>query len=210
MKKLLILPAYILIIFINYNCVLGGMGSKHQQNDQKIATFGAGCFWCVEAVFQSLKGVHRVESGYSGGHIENPSYKQVCSGTTGHAEVCQIYYDPGIITFTELLEVFWSTHDPTTLNRQGNDIGPQYRSVIFYHDDTQKELAEKYKQELDRSGAFSNPIVTEIKPFDTFYIAEDYHQEYYDLNPNQPYCTYVIRPKMEKFRKVFKEKLKDE
>jgi peptide-methionine (S)-S-oxide reductase len=175
----------------------------------EIATFGAGCFWCVEAVFQSLKGVEKVESGYSGGEIKNPTYKQICTGTTGHAEVCQLYYDSSIISFDELLEVFWSTHDPTTLNRQGNDIGPQYRSVVFYHNDSQRELTEKYKEKLNQSGAFQNPVITEISLFETFYIAEDYHQEYYDLNPNQPYCTYVIQPKMEKLRKVFKDKLKD-
>lgn len=175
----------------------------------ELATFGAGCFWCVEAVFQSLKGVDQVISGYSGGHIKNPTYRQVCTGTTGHAEVCQISYDPSIITFEELLEVFWSTHDPTTVNRQGNDVGPQYRSVIFYHSEQQKILAENYKKELDASGAFNNPIVTEISPFETFFTAEDYHQEYYDLNPNQPYCTFVIKPKMDKFQKVFKDKLKE-
>lgn len=179
------------------------------QNNLEVATFGAGCFWCVEAIFQSLKGVDKVISGYSGGHVENPTYRQVCNGNTGHAEVCQIYYDPETVGFDELLEVFWRTHDPTTLNRQGNDIGPQYRSVIFYHNPSQKELAEKYKAELDNSGAFSDPIVTEITAFETFYQAEDYHQEYFDLNPRQPYCTYVIQPKMEKFKKVFAEKIKD-
>jgi peptide-methionine (S)-S-oxide reductase len=181
------------------------------QQDKNIetATFGAGCFWCVEAVFQSLKGVDKVVSGYSGGHVEHPTYRQVCTGNTGHAEVCQIYFDSTIITFEELLEVFWGTHDPTTPNQQGNDVGPQYRSAIFYHNDHQKILAEKYKEKLDKSGVFQNPIVTEISPFDTFYIAEDYHQEYFDLNPYLPYCTFVIQPKMEKFRKVFKEKLKE-
>jgi len=182
-------------------------------NDQdkgsfEIATFGAGCFWCVEAVFQSLNGVEKVVSGYSGGHVKNPTYKQVCTGTTGHAEVCQIHYKPDIISFVELLEVFWSTHDPTTLNRQGNDVGTQYRSVIFYHNTEQKEIAENYKKKLDNSGAFPGAIVTEITPFENFYIAEDYHQEFYDLNPDQPYCTYVIQPKMEKFKKVFSDKLK--
>jgi len=182
---------------------------ESNENTIEIATFGAGCFWCVEAVFQSLKGVDKVVSGYSGGEIKNPTYKQICTGNTGHAEVCQIYYDNSIISFDELLEVFWTTHDPTTLNRQGNDIGTQYRSVVFYHTDRQKELTEKYKKDLNKSGAFPNPVVTEIVPFETFYIAEDYHQEYYDLNPNQPYCTYVIQPKMEKLQKVFKDKLKD-
>ena len=182
---------------------------ESQSNRKKeVATFGAGCFWCVEAVFQSLNGVQKVVSGYSGGHVKDPTYRQVCAGTTGHAEVCQIYYDSEVISFEELLEVFWSTHDPTTLNRQGNDVGTQYRSAIFYHSETQKSIAEQYKVALDESEAFQNPIVTEIVPFKTFYEAEDYHQEYFDLNPDQPYCTYVIKPKMEKLRKVFADKLK--
>jgi peptide-methionine (S)-S-oxide reductase len=181
------------------------------QNDElmDVATFGAGCFWCVEAVFQSLKGVSKVVSGYSGGHVKDPTYRQVCMGTTGHAEVCQIYFDPSVISFPELLEVFWSTHDPTTLNRQGNDIGPQYRSVIFYHNESQKHLSEEYKDRLNESGAFVDAVITEISPFETFYEAEDYHQEYFDLNPDQPYCTFVIQPKMEKFRNVFKDKLRE-
>jgi peptide-methionine (S)-S-oxide reductase len=172
------------------------------------ATFGAGCFWCVEAVFQRLKGVERVISGYSGGSVVKPTYKQVCEGNTGHAEVCQIYYDPSVISYKELLEVFWKTHDPTTLNRQGNDVGTQYRSVVFYHSDEQKKLSEFYKAELDKSGIFSDPVLTEITPFSEFYPAEDYHQNYFDENGNQPYCSFVIRPKLEKFEKVFKEKLK--
>jgi peptide-methionine (S)-S-oxide reductase len=172
------------------------------------ATFGAGCFWCVEAVFQDLKGVQSVVSGYAGGTVKNPTYKQVCTGTTGHAEVCQISYDPAIITFPELLEVFWKTHDPTTLNRQGNDVGTQYRSAIFYHNVEQKRLAERYKKDLDASGAFQNPIVTEIVPVTNFYKAEDYHQDYFNQNGNQGYCQFVIRPKLEKFRKVFHDKLK--
>ncbi|MCO4291613.1 peptide-methionine (S)-S-oxide reductase MsrA [Solitalea sp. MAHUQ-68] len=171
-------------------------------------TFGAGCFWCVEAVFQQLKGVKSVESGYSGGETDNPTYKEVCTGETGHAEVAQIVYDPKVISFPELLEAFWGSHDPTTLNRQGADQGTQYRSVIFYHDQEQKELAEKYKKELDASGAFRGPIVTEIAPFTKFYKAEDYHQNYYNLNGNAPYCQFVIAPKLEKFKKVFKDKLK--
>jgi peptide-methionine (S)-S-oxide reductase len=171
------------------------------------ATFGAGCFWCVEAIFSELKGVLSVTSGYSGGHIKNPSYKEVCNGTTGHAEVCQIVYDPKIISFETLLSVFWQTHDPTTPNRQGNDIGTQYRSVIFYHNDEQKMLAEKYLLELTRSGAFANPVITEISPYTVFYAAEDYHQEYFSLNGEEPYCRMVVAPKVEKFRKVFKDKL---
>ena len=172
------------------------------------ATFGAGCFWCVEAVFQEMKGVIKVTSGYSGGSVKNPAYREVCNGTTGHAEVCQIVYNPKEVTYKELLEAFWQTHDPTTLNRQGNDAGTQYRSVIFYHNDGQKQLAEKYKAELDKSGAFERPIVTAIDPFTVFYAAEDYHQNYYDQNGDAPYCQYIIKPKVDKFRKVFHDKLK--
>ncbi len=173
------------------------------------ATFGAGCFWCVEAVFLNLKGVESVISGYSGGHIKNPAYREVCNGNTGHAEVAQITYDPEVISFTELLEVFWQTHDPTTLNRQGNDVGTQYRSAIFYHNEEQKKLAEKFKKELDASDAFDAPIVTEISPLINFYEAEDYHQNYFNNNPSQPYCAMLIRPKVDKFKKVFKDKLKE-
>lgn len=172
------------------------------------ATFGNGCFWCTEAVFQQLEGVKKVTSGYSGGHVPNPTYEQVCAKNTGHAEALQIVYDPAVISFDELLEVFWKTHDPTTLNRQGNDVGPQYRSVIFYHNNTQKEKAEAYKARLDKSGAWPDPIVTDIEPFKNFYPAENYHQNYYKLNGKAPYCQYVIRPKLEKFEKVFKDKLK--
>ncbi|MBL8001698.1 MAG: peptide-methionine (S)-S-oxide reductase MsrA [Flavobacteriales bacterium] len=172
------------------------------------ATFGAGCFWCVEAVFSELKGVVSVTSGYAGGHVADPDYKRVCTGTTGHAEVARIVYDPRQVTFDELLEVFWQTHDPTTLNRQGADVGTQYRSVIFWHTEEQRAKAEHYKAELDRSGAFPAPIVTEISPLPTFYPAENYHQDYYAANPDQGYCQYVIRPKMEKFRKAFAGKLK--
>lgn len=181
--------------------------SEGKRNLSK-ATFGNGCFWCTEAIFKELNGVEEVQSGYSGGTIKNPSYKEVCSGTTGHAEVIRIVYDPLIIDFKELLEVFWKTHDPTTLNRQGADVGTQYRSVIFYHDDEQKKLAEEYKAKLDDSGAFNDPIVTEISPFEHFYPAEDYHADYYKRNGNQPYCSFVIGPKVEKFRKVFGHKLK--
>lgn len=180
-----------------------------EAKEMDVATFGNGCFWCTEAIFQDLKGVSKVESGYSGGQTLDPTYKEVCTGTTGHAEVLQITYDPAVISFDELLEVFWKTHDPTTLNRQGNDVGTQYRSVVFYHSDEQKALAEKYKKELNASGAFNDPIVTEITAFDKFYVAEDYHQNYYNLNGSQPYCNFVIKPKVEKFRKVFKDKLKD-
>jgi peptide-methionine (S)-S-oxide reductase len=172
------------------------------------ATFGAGCFWCVEALFQQLKGVNTVESGYSGGHTKNPSYKEVCTGTTGHAEACQITYDPTVISYAELLEVFWEIHDPTTLNRQGADIGTQYRSVIFYHNNEQRLLAEEMKSKLDAAKIWKDPLVTEIVPFVAFYKAEDYHQEYYFQNTSQPYCSAVITPKLEKFRKVFADKLK--
>lgn len=171
------------------------------------ATLGAGCFWCVEAVFQEVKGVISVESGYAGGPKANPTYEEVCTGNTGHAEVCQIKFDPEVLTFKSVLEVFWKTHDPTTLNRQGNDHGTQYRSVVFYHSEEQKALAEKYKKDLDASGAWSKPVVTEISPAPKFWIAEPYHQNYFRQHPNQGYCAFVIAPKMEKFRKVFADKL---
>ena len=172
------------------------------------ATFASGCFWCVEAVFQELKGVLSVTSGYTGGKIKNPSYREVCSGLTGHAEACQIVYDPTIISFDELLEAFWASHDPTTLNRQGADQGTQYRSAIFYHNEQQNQLSETYKAKLNSEKAFAKPIVTEISPAVTFYKAEDYHQNYYSQNGDAPYCSFVIVPKLEKFRKVFKDKLK--
>ncbi|GAO44350.1 peptide-methionine (S)-S-oxide reductase MsrA [Flavihumibacter petaseus] len=172
------------------------------------ATLGAGCFWCVEAVFQQLNGVLKVSSGYSGGKVANPTYEEVCQKNTGHAEVIQVIFDPAIVTYDELLEVFWQSHDPTTLNRQGNDVGPQYRSVVFYHNEEQREKAEHYKEQLDESGSFNAPIVTAVEPFKNFYLAEDYHQNYYINNGSQPYCYFVIRPKMEKFEKVFKDKLK--
>ncbi len=175
----------------------------------KVATFGAGCFWCVEAVFQELEGVVAVKSGYTGGLLPNPTYEQVCSGRTGHAEVCQITYDPQLVSFDELLEVFWKTHDPTTLNQQGADRGTQYRSAVFYHDQEQKELAEKYKRKLDESGAWRRPIVTEITLFKKFYPAEKYHDDYFRRNPNAGYCRAVIVPKMEKFRRAFRDKLKE-
>lgn len=171
-------------------------------------TLGAGCFWCVEAVFTELKGVYSVTSGYMGGQVKNPSYREVCAGTTGHAEVARIIFDPAAITVDELLEVFWQTHDPTTLNRQGADVGTQYRSAIFCHNEEQLRIAEDYKKRLDASGAFRAPIVTEVVKADVFYPAEDYHQNYYALNGEQGYCQMVIRPKLDKFRKVFAEKLK--
>jgi len=172
------------------------------------ATFGAGCFWCVEAQFQLLDGVVSVTSGFSGGHVKNPSYREVCNGTTGHAEVCQIVYDTTKLSYVDMLEAFWKSHDPTQLNRQGQDRGTQYRSAIFYHNENQHKLAEEYKKKLNDSKAYNDPVVTEISPFTVFYKAEDYHQNYFNQNGDQPYCSYVIQPKVEKFRKVFKEKLK--
>jgi peptide-methionine (S)-S-oxide reductase len=172
------------------------------------ATFGAGCFWCVEAAFLSVKGVISVRSGYSGGQVKNPTYKEVCSGLTGHAEVAQIVYDTTVLTYEELLQMFWKVHDPTQLNRQGNDIGTQYRSVIFYHNDQQKDKAVYYKKALNDSAAYSQPVVTEIAPFDVFYPAEDYHTNYYQLHPEEQYCKLVVGPKVEKFKQVFAEKLK--
>ena len=174
------------------------------------ATFGEGCFWCTEAIFQRLKGVVEVESGYSGGTVPNPSYEAVCTGKTGHAEVTQITFDPEVISFAELLKVFFKTHDPTSLNRQGADVGTQYRSVIFYHNEEQKKLAEEIKAELDSEKIWDKPIVTEISPFKKFYKAEDYHQNYYNENTTKPYCSFVITPKLEKFEKVFKDWLKNE
>jgi peptide-methionine (S)-S-oxide reductase len=172
------------------------------------ATFGSGCFWCTEAIFQNVKGVYSVVSGYTGGKIKNPTYKEVCSGLTGHAEVVQIQYNPQELSYDDLLMVFWKTHDPTTPNRQGNDIGTQYRSVIYYHNEEQKQLAENYKKELDGADIWDDPIVTEISPATTFYKAEDYHQNYFNQNQQQPYCAYVIQPKLEKFKKVFKDHLR--
>ncbi|WP_191967912.1 peptide-methionine (S)-S-oxide reductase MsrA [Rhizosphaericola mali] len=172
------------------------------------ATFGTGCFWCTEAIFQRLKGVTKVTSGYSGGTIGNPTYEEVCKGTSGYAEVCQVVYDPATISYDELLKVFWKVHDPTTLNRQGNDVGPQYRSVIFYHSDDQKEKAEHYKEELNKIEAYNSPVVTAVEPYSNFYAAEDYHQNYYNENGGQAYCHFVIQPKIKKFEEVFRDKLK--
>ncbi len=174
------------------------------------ATFGTGCFWCTEAIFQSLKGVEKVTPGYAGGQVVNPTYEQVCTGTTEHAEVVQMLYDPKILSYDELLEVFWKVHDPTTLNKQGNDVGTQYRSVIFYHNKEQQDRALHYKALLDKSGAWNKPIVTAIEPYPNFYSAESYHQNYYYNNSRQGYCQFVIRPKLDKFKEVFKNKLKKE
>lgn len=182
--------------------------STEQNKNLEIATFAAGCFWCVEAQYQQLEGVEKVESGYIGGHVDNPTYKQVCTGTTGHAEACNIYYYPQKITYDELLAAFWVAHDPTTLNRQGNDVGTQYRSAIFYHNDEQKQKAEEYKRRLNEEKAYDNPVVTEISPYTKFYVAEEYHQNYYNENGTQPYCVFVVKPKLDKFKKVFADKLK--
>ena len=185
------------------------MSHHDKQENLEVATFGAGCFWCVEAVFQRLKGVHSVVSGYSNGHVVNPTYKQVCGGNTGHAEVAQITFDPSVVSFGELLEVLWTTHDPTTLNRQGADKGTQYRSGIYYHNENQKNIAEKSKQEVAPK-LWNDPIVTEILPIDNYSAAEDYHQNYFNQNGSQGYCAYVINPKVQKFKKNFADKLKEE
>ena len=173
------------------------------------ATLAAGCFWCVEAIYQQLEGVEKVESGYAGGKNANPTYKEVCTGETGHAEVIQVTYDPAKISFLQLLEIFFKVHDPTTLNRQGADEGTQYRSSVFYHNDEQKLITEDVIKELDAAGAYNNKIVTQLEPFTEFYVAEDYHQNYFNDNGDKnPYCQMVVRPKVEKFQKIFKEKLK--
>jgi len=181
---------------------------KDGKAKKEVATFGGGCFWCTEAVFQKLKGVDTVESGYMGGTTKKPTYKDICTGTTGHAEIIQITFDPALITFGDLLQVFWQTHDPTTLNRQGNDEGTQYRSVVFYHSDEQKTTAEDYKKKLNDGKVFDKPIVTEVTKAVEYYPAEDYHQNYFNSNPNQGYCRAVIPAKLEKLKKLFAEKLK--
>lgn len=181
-----------------------------QQTEEKLekATLGAGCFWCVEAIFELVEGIEYVESGFSGGHVKNPAYREVVNGTTGHAEVARIHFNPDIISYEEILEIFWHTHDPTTLNRQGNDVGEQYRSVIFYHNEEQKEIAEKSLKKTDESGLWKDPIVTVIEPLENYYVAEDYHQNYFENNPNAGYCSYVIAPKVAKFKREFKHLLK--
>ncbi len=178
--------------------------------DREIATLGGGCFWCLEAVFEQLRGVERIESGYAGGQVPNPTYRQVCNGTTGHAEVVRITFDPQVISFRELLEIFFTIHDPTTLNRQGADVGTQYRSVIFHHTPEQQAVAEEVIQEMDAAGIWNAPIVTEVTPAPEFYPGEEYHQEYYRRNPNQPYCQVVIAPKVAKLRSKYLEKLKQQ
>jgi peptide-methionine (S)-S-oxide reductase len=186
------------------------MNSFSEQNKKtELATLGGGCFWCTEAVFLEMKGVKKVVPGYSGGPIKNPAYREVTTGRTGHAEVVQITFDPEVTSFSEILEVFFMTHDPTTLNRQGNDIGTQYRSAIFYHNQEQKRTAEKVIELFEQEKVYNDPIVTEVTPFEAFYLAEDYHHNYFTRNKNQPYCQFVVAPKVEKFRKIFKEKLKE-
>jgi len=217
MKKILNFTYSLFLIGITF---LGCNGTKSEAKQEMInimntnnpnfetATFGSGCFWCTEAIFERVNGVNSVVSGYSGGDVENPTYKEVCDGTTGHAECTQITFNPAVVSYDELLEIFWKTHDPTTLNRQGNDSGTQYRSIIFYHNDEQKQKAEFYKNKLTEDKIWDKPIVTEISKLGKFYPTEDYHQEYYENNPNQGYCAYVITPKVEKFEKIFKDKLK--
>ncbi|MEY2793210.1 MAG: Peptide-methionine (S)-S-oxide reductase [Bacteroidota bacterium] len=199
-----------LLVFSCGNKVKSNDLQKEKQNLKKMEkiTFGAGCFWCVEAVFQQVKGVESVTSGYMGGKIKNPTYREVCSGLTGHAEVCQLTYDPSIVSFDKLLEIFWQTHDPTTLNRQGHDVGTQYRSAIFFHTEAQKNTALAWKEKLNSQKVFPDPIVTEIVEASAFYPAEDYHQNYFRENGQEPYCQIVIKPKMDKFLKQFKEVLK--
>lgn len=210
---------YVICLFITFGIYLqtcsqnktsqkSTMETTSPNTSLEVATLGGGCFWCVEAIFQRIKGVVKVESGYAGGTTENPTYQAVCTGTTGHAEVCQITFDKNQISYMEILEVFFGTHDPTTPNRQGNDVGPQYRSIILYHNEEQKQIAQKVIQTLTQEKVFPNPIVTEVVPFTKFYKAEQYHQNYYNNNPMQGYCYFVIRPKLEKLQKVFKEKLK--
>lgn len=206
MQKLLLIGIFTLGVFVSFAQKTKTMNVVKTET----AYFGEGCFWCTEAFFQRLEGVISVRSGYGGGHVQNPTYEQVCDKKTGHAEITKIEFDPTKVTYDELLEVFWKTHDPTTLNRQGADAGPQYRSVIFYTSPEQKLKAEHYKVELDKSHAYANLIVTAIEPFTNYYPAENYHSNYYNENPNQGYCSYVIRPKIEKFEKVFKHKLKKE
>jgi peptide-methionine (S)-S-oxide reductase len=183
-------------------------GQSRGPSRTEVATLGGGCFWCLEAVYEELRGVEKVESGYSGGPAPNPTYRQVCTGTTGHAEVVQVTFDPEVVSFREILEVFFTIHDPTTPNRQGADVGPQYRSAVFYHDEEQRRAAEELISELEAKGVWDDPIVTEVTPFDAFYVAEDYHQGYYRNNGYQPYCQVVIAPKVAKFRKRYLEKLK--
>ena len=199
---------YTFVILASLLLSLSLFGNNGMKDKFEIATFGGGCFWCVEAIFERVQGVHEVVSGYSGGTVGNPDYKMVTSGTTGHAEVVQITFDPEVVSYLELLKIFFLTHDPTTLNRQGADVGTQYRSIVLYHNEQQNKLARKVIKELESEAIWSDPIVTAVEAFEQFYSAEAYHQEYFENNPNQGYCRLVITPKLEKFEKVFKEKLK--
>jgi len=204
----LVIIAFMLFISITLSAQTNKNTKNMSEKQIEVATLGAGCFWCVEAIFSRLDGVTKVESGYSGGTVKNPTYKEVCEGNTGHAEVIQVIFNPSKIPFSKILEVYFKTHDPTTLNRQGADIGTQYRSVIFYHSDSQKTTAEEIKKKLNNAGIWNSPIVTAIEPFVVFFKAEDYHQDYYTNNKNQPYCRMTITPKIEKFEKIFKDYMK--
>jgi len=212
MKSVLFAVIIALMGFGAVKCKETGLNNKMKEDETAMnqsaktdtATFGQGCFWCAEAIFERVEGVKSVVSGYAGGHIDNPTYEQVCAGNTGHAEVVQIIYDPDVISYDDLLKIFWKTHDPTTINRQGADVGEQYRSVILYHNEKQKEKAEYYKQELEKSGAWDKPIITQIVPFTRFYKAEDYHQDYFENNPYQGYCSFVIAPKVKSLRRYLR------
>ncbi|HSD63267.1 MAG TPA: peptide-methionine (S)-S-oxide reductase MsrA [Ignavibacteriaceae bacterium] len=217
MKNLVLILLTALAVITIVSCGESKSNTKMKENENIMnnpssksdtATFGQGCFWCAEAIFERVEGVISVTSGYAGGNVSNPTYEQVCTGKTGHAEVVQIVYNPDVISYDDLLKIFWQTHDPTTLNKQGADVGEQYRSIILYDNEKQKEKAEYYKNELQKSGAWDKPIVTQIVPLTKFYKAEEYHQHYYEKNPYQGYCSFVIAPKVEKFEKVFKDKLK--
>lgn len=211
MNKTLILPLVFVMLLGNSSCQNAATNNlQTMQNSNpnlEYATLGGGCFWCIEAIFMELRGIHSATSGYSGGKIANPTYREVTSGLTGHAEVVQLGFDPEVISFRDILTIFFHLHDPTTLNRQGADVGTQYRSVIFYHDEQQEKTAREVFAEIDASDLWPNPLVTEISPLQVFYVAEDYHQNYYKNNPNQPYCSFVISPKLAKLRSLFKEKL---
>ena len=198
---------FILFVLIGISVSFSGE-VQNMEKRLETATLGGGCFWCLEAIYQRVKGVEKVVSGYAGGHVVNPTYEQVCTDTTGHAEVVQIYFDPQVISYQDILNIFWQIHDPTQLNRQGNDVGRQYRSVIFYHNQQQKQMALASKRNLEKSGIYRDPVVTEIEPLTNFYAAEQYHQNYFNNNPTQMYCQLVIAPKLKKFKKSFTEYLK--
>lgn len=210
MKQILIviITSFILMSCTEYKAEKGAVKIENKNTGMDTITLGAGCFWCVEAIFQDIKGVESVVSGYANGTIKNPAYKEVCTGRTGHAEVCQLTYNAAIVSLAKLLEVFWMVHDPTTLNRQGADVGTQYRSGIYFHNEKQKEVAINILNKLNAEKVFDSPIVTEIEPIKSFYSAEDYHQDYFNNNGNQPYCRAVVRPKLDKFKKTFSEILK--